>query len=159
MKKLLLSLLIAFTLNCSMQVYAQTAAKALYAELGGPGLASINYDMRFKKEEAGLGFRVGVGGYSLQGTSLFTLPVGINYLIGKDQKNYFEIGAGFTYVNYKDNYFTSGDNFSSSFGNLTLGYRIQPAKGGFFFKAEITPVFGSGFFTPLYGGVAFGYKF
>lgn len=157
MKKLLLLLLVVFTLNSSG--HSQSAAKAIYAEIGGPGLASLNYDMRFKKEEGGLGFRVGVGGYNIDGESLFTLPVGINYLLGKDQKNYFEVGVGFTYLNYKDNFFTNGDNFTSSFGNLTLGYRLAPAKGGFFFKAQITPVFGKGFFTPLYGGVGFGYKF
>ena len=163
MKKLLLLLLIAFTINCPVD--AQKAAKAVYAELGGPGLASINYDMRFKPQEGGLGFRVGVGGFSLSDdfnnskTGILLVPVGINYLIGKDQKNYFEVGAGFTYVNASSKDIYSSDNFSTSFGNLTLGYRLAPAKGGFFFKAEITPVFGKGFFIPYYGGVAFGYKF
>ncbi len=163
MKKLLLSLLIVFILNISVD--AQSAAKAAYAELGGPGLASINYDMRFKKEEGGLGFRVGVGGFSLSdgykgsNAGVLLVPVGLNYLIGKDQKNYFEIGAGFTYVNAsaKDNFNSS--NFSTSFGNLTLGYRLAPAKGGFFFKAQMTPVFGKGFFIPYWAGIAFGYKF
>ena len=42
---------------------AQTAAKSVYAELGGAGLASINYDMRLQKKEDGIGFRVGVGGF------------------------------------------------------------------------------------------------
>lgn len=157
MKKIILLLLVGFTLNFNAN--AQKAASAIYAELGGPGLASFNYDMRFKKEEGGLGFRVGVGGYKIDGQSLFTLPVGINYLLGKDQKNYFELGVGFTYLNYKDDFFFDDGNFTSSFGNLTLGYRLAPAKGGFFFKAQITPVFGDGFFTPLYGGVGFGYKF
>lgn len=164
MKNLLLSLLILFTLNTFS--FAQKSAKALYVEIGGPGLASINYDMRFKKEEAGLGFRVGVGGYSLKydfsgsKESVLFLPVGLNYLLGKDQKHYFELGVGYTYVDQKssNNYNYNGD-FTSSFGNLTFGYRIAPANGGFFFKAEITPVFGKGFFIPYYGGVGFGYKF
>lgn len=162
MKKFIYLFLVAFTFNFSVK--AQSAAKAVYAEIGGPGLASINYDMRFKKEEGGFGFRVGVGGFSLSdnyGSSagIILVPVGINYLLGKDQKNYFEVGAGFTYVNAsaKDSY--SSDNFSTSFGNLTLGYRLAPARGGFFFKAEITPVFGKGFFIPYYGGIGFGYKF
>lgn len=163
MKKIPLLLLIAFTLCCS--VNAQKAAKALYIELGGPGLASVNYDMRLQKKEDGLGFRVGVGGYSLDygygdKQSVLFLPVGVNYLLGKDKKHYFEIGAGFTYVSEKSssNYYSSGD-FRSSFGNLTFGYRVAPEKGGFFFKAEITPVFGKGFFIPYWAGVGFGYKF
>lgn len=157
MKKLLLILVFMFSVTTI--VTAQKSAKAIYGELGGPGLVSFNYDMRFKNKEDGAGFRVGVGGYNIDGTSLFTLPVGINYLLGKDQKNYFELGIGFTYVNYKDDFFTDDGNFNSSFGNLTLGYRLAPAKGGFFFKAAITPVFGEGFFVPYWAGVAFGYKF
>lgn len=140
------------------------SGKAVYAQIGGPGLASANFDMRFSKKEDGFGGRVGVGGFSLAdgyGTraSIFTIPVGVNYLLGKDGKNYFELGAGFTYIggSSKDDF--SSDNFSSSFGNLTIGYRLAPAKGGFLFKAEITPVFGNGFFIPYYGGIGFGYKF
>ena len=162
MRKILLLLLVVSALNAD--VYAQKAAKAVYAEIGGPGLASANFDMRFKKEEAGLGFRVGIGGFSLSDgfgdrVGILTVPVGLNYLIGKDQKNYFEVGVGFTYLNGTAESEFDSDNFSSSFGNLTLGYRLAPAKGGFFFKAQITPVFGSGFFVPYWGGIAFGYKF
>lgn len=162
MKKTILLLLVSSVLL--NLVYGQKAAKAVYAEIGGPGLASANFDMRFKKEEGGLGFRVGVGGFSINDpfvgrSSVLTLPVGVNYLIGKDQKNYFEVGAGFTYINasQKDNF--GSENFNSSFGNLTLGYRLAPAKGGFLFKAQITPVFGKGFFVPYWAGIGFGYKF
>lgn len=157
-----------FTITCFFVITiinAQSAAKTVYAEIGGPGLASANYDMRFKPVEDGFGFRVGVGGFSLSDgfdntrISLITVPVGLNYLIGKDQKNYFEVGAGFTYVNTKSKDEYNSDNFRSSFGNLTLGYRLAPASGGFMFKAQITPVFGKGFFIPYYAGIGFGYKF
>jgi hypothetical protein len=138
--------------------------KAVYAEIGGPGIASANYDMRFSQNEDGLGGRIGVGGFSFSDdfggrASIFTVPVGVNYLLGKDGKNYFEVGAGFTYIggSAKDEF--SSENFSSSFGNLTIGYRLAPANGGFMFKAQITPLFGSGFFMPYYGGLSFGYKF
>jgi hypothetical protein len=140
------------------------SSKAVYAEIGGPGLASANYDMRFSPNEDGFGGRIGVGGFSLSDgfgsrASLFTVPLGLNYLLGKDGKNYFEIGAGFTYIggSSKDDF--SSEKFSSSFGNFTIGYRLAPANGGFMFKAQITPVFGSGFFIPYYGGLGFGYKF
>lgn len=136
----------------------QKAAKAAYVQLGGPGLASVNFDTRFTPREDGIGGRIGIGGFSIDDVSILTLPVGVNYLIGKDQKNYFEIGAGFTYINGGVDDISS-DNFSESYGNLTFGYRLAPAAGGFFFKAEITPVFGKGFFLPYFGGVGFGYKF
>lgn len=149
---------------------AQTAAKSAYFELGGPGLASINFDMRFNKTQDGLGFRVGMGGFSVKSdygdgssekTSLLAVPVGINYLIGKDSKHYFEIGAGATYINakYKSDYDNNSEAFRESFGHLTFGYRLQPLNSGFTFRAAITPVFGKGFFIPYYAGISFGYKF
>ena len=151
---------------CFNRIYAQTAAKAAYAQIGGPGLASANFDMRFSKEENGPGFRIGIGGFSLGDgdgdggrTGIVTVPFGLNYLLGKDGKNYFEIGAGFTYINASSKDDFGSENFNSSFGNITIGYRLAPEKGGFFFKAEITPVFGRGFFIPYYGGIGFGYKF
>src|SRR5690348_8247074 len=74
------------------------AAKSVYFELGGPGLASINFDTRFSAREDGIGGRVGVGGFSIDGSSAVFIPVGLNYLLGKDGKNYFEIGGGVTPV-------------------------------------------------------------
>lgn len=167
MKKITLCLVAFFCFAFSSN--AQEAAKAVYAEIGGPGLASINYDMRLQKKNDGLGFRVGVGGFSLSyndgygdyRSSIFLLPVGLNYLLGKDDKHFFELGAGFTYlkINSKDVSNNTSDPFSSSFGHLNLGYRLQPKDGGFVFRAGIVPVFGKGFFYPWFAGVSFGYKF
>lgn len=160
MKKNLFSLgfvFAAITLSAQTNtVTPQTSAKAIYFELAGPGLASINYDMRFAKKEDGLGFRVGVGGLKIEDEGALFIPIGLNYLLGKDKKNYFEIGGGVTLVN------TSSDgesNFTGTFGHLNFGYRFQPKDGGFFFRAAMNPIFGDGFFVPYYGGIAFGYKF
>jgi len=162
MKKIIVLLLLSACFSF-VKVNAQTAAKAAYAEIGGPGLASVNFDSRFARKEDGFGGRVGIGGFSIGGSGdrvgIITVPVGVNYLIGKDHKNYFEIGAGFTYVGAKTTANSTSENFHSSFGNLTLGYRLAPERGGFFFKAEITPVFGNGFFIPYFAGIGFGYKF
>lgn len=133
------------------------AAKNVFFELGGPGLASFNYDTRFGPREDGFGGRIGVGGFSIDGDGAVFIPIGINYLLGKDQKNYFEMGGGVTPVIISGS--TSDDNFTSTFGYLNFGYRLQPAKGGFTFRAFITPVFGSWGFFPYWGGVSFGYKF
>ena len=144
-------------------VKAQTAAKCVYVELGGPGLASVNFDTRFSKTEGGLGGRIGIGGFSIRDAgTVVTAPVGLNYLLGKDGKNYFEIGAGYTYVhvsNSGDAVFGDGGSSSASFGHLSFGYRLQPANGGFTFRAAVVPVFGNGFFIPYYAGLSFGYKF
>ncbi|MGN6196088.1 MAG: hypothetical protein ACTHOB_14205 [Ginsengibacter sp.] len=159
-----LKILFVFSVFFSIQSKAQTP-KVLYAEIGGPGIASVNFDTRFSKNEDGLGGRIGIGGFSLHDdldnsrVGIFTIPVGLNYLLGKDGKNYFELGAGFTYIGGSSRDDFSSETFNSSFGNLTLGYRLAPAKGGFTFKAQITPVFGKGFFVPYYAGLGFGYKF
>jgi hypothetical protein len=133
-------------------VYSQ--AKSIYAELGGPGLASINFDTRFSKKEDGLGGRIGIGGLSIDGEGAVFVPIGLNYILGKDSRNYFEMGAGVTPV-----IGTGSGDFAETFGHILFGYRMQPKDGGFTFRAFINPVFGNGFFVPYYGGVSFGYKF
>ncbi|MEN9572114.1 MAG: hypothetical protein RL172_3345 [Bacteroidota bacterium] len=158
-KKILCAFVLAL-LMMPVFTFAQTAAKSVYVELGGPGLASINYDMRLQKKEDGFGFRAGVGGFNIDGTSALFVPVGLNYLLGKDQKNYFEFGGGITIVSMSDDYYSDNDgNFSTTFGHLYFGYRLQPKNGGFLFRAGITPVFNNNGFIPYYAGISFGYKF
>ena len=137
--------------------YSQ-GAKSVFFEIGGPGLASFNFDTRFGPKEDGFGGRVGVGGFKIDEVGIVFIPVGLNYLLGKDGRNYFELGGGVTPVLVSDENDADG-NFSETFGWLNFGYRMQPAAGGFTFRAFITPVFGNGFFIPYYGGVSFGYKF
>ena len=157
MKKTFILLVFSFILVTDG--IAQKVAKAVYGELGGPGLASINYDMRFQKKENGFGFRAGIGGFAIDNQGLLLIPVGINYITSKDAKNYFEAGAGVSYIHAGKDFLFNDQPFTSTFGFLTIGYRLAPAKGGFFFRASIDPVFGKGFFYPYYGGIAFGYKF
>ena len=150
---------------CSHASFAQSNAKAVFFELGGPGVASINYDMRLSGKEDGIGFRIGIGGYSISDgyndkTSALFIPAGVNYLLGKDGKNYFEFGGGITLVSISDRSNYSGDGtFSTSFGHLNFGYRLQPKNGGFLFRAGIVPIFNKYGFIPYYAGVSFGYKF
>ncbi len=140
----------------SIQMASAQSAKSFYFELGGPGLASFNFDTRFSAKEDGLGGRIGIGGLSVDGVGVVFLPVGLNYLLGKDSRHYFEIGAGVTPV-FGNN---GGDgDFSETFGHLLFGYRLQPLNGGFTFRAFINPLFGNGFFIPYYAGLSFGYKF
>ncbi len=162
MKKLIMLLMIACFVD---NVKAQTAAKSTYVELGGAGLASVNYDMRFMKKNDGLGFRVGIGGFTVADgfsdgrTSLLLFPVGLNYLLGKDDKNFFELGAGATFISLSDTYSGGSDRFTSTFGHLYFGYRLQPKNGGFLFRAGLTPIFAEGSFIPYWAGISFGYKF
>lgn len=137
---------------------AQTAAKSIYFEVGGPSLASFNFDSRFGKGETGLGGRIGLGGYSIDGEGAVFTPVGLNYLLGGNDK-FFELGVGVTPVIGASGDQPEGEPFSATFGHVLFGYRKQPAKGGFSFRAFVSPAFGRGFFIPYYGGLSFGYSF
>ena len=159
MKKIFVCIFTVICLFIFTTVNAQTGAKSVYFELGGAGLASINYDMRFQKKEDGLGFKVGVGGFNIDGVSALFVPVGLNYLLSKDERNYFEIGGGVTIVSYKDDYYDEDGSFSSTFGHAYFGYRLQPKNGGFLFRAGITPIFNKEGFLPYWAGISFGYKF
>lgn len=161
---------LCFSVNAQQVVSAKKdsiinqRAQNVFVELGGPGLLfSANYDTRFSNKADGLGGRIGLGFISSSGSSLFTLPLQLNYLLGKNNK-YFEIGLGATYASYNGSdlfSFDSNNNVSEShvFGNMTFGYRYQPIEGGFNFRAAITPLFDSSSFIPYYFGISFGYTF
>jgi len=134
--------------------------------LEGPGLASFNFDTRFGKKEDGIGGRIGIGGFSISTNNgnggndkegVVFIPIGLNYLLGKDGKNYFELGGGVTPVIASSSF--DSEDFSATFGHILFGYRLQPKVGGFTFRAFIDPIFGSFGFIPYYGSVSFGYKF
>lgn len=153
--KRLLSLLTAAVLCCS-KVNAQSPN--VFFEIGGPGLASFNYDMRFTKSPGGFGGRIGVGGFNLEefgGTAIY-LPMAFNYLSGKNGRHFLELGAGFTPLFYSGNSHTS--IFAHSFAHINIGYRFQPANSGFVFRLGATPMFSNHQFIPM-GGISFGYKF
>ena len=82
MRKKILSLIVLSLI--AHGIIAQKSAMAAYAEIGGPGLASANFDMRFAKKEDGLGWRVGVGGFTINdgfgdNTSIFTIPLSVKW--------------------------------------------------------------------------------
>jgi hypothetical protein len=139
---------------------AQTAAKSVFIEAGGPGIASFNFDTRFSKRQNGLGMRAGMGGFVIDSEGVILVPVGINYLLGRDGRDYFEVGANFTPILlYGSNVNSESKLFSKSFSTLSFGYRMQPSKSGFTFRASINPIISRTTFWPLYGGVSVGYKF
>ena len=90
-----------------------------------------------------MGFRAGIGGFTVGGLSALFVPPGLNYLIGKDEKNYFEIGKELTIVSAKE-FFENldGSGFNFTFGHLYFEYRMQPKRGSFLFRAGITPILG-----------------
>jgi hypothetical protein len=136
--------------------------QAVFGELYGRSIIfSANYDRRLFKRLDGLGYTVGIGYADLDGLSIFSIPLTVNYLFGKHGK-YLELGAGISYINAS---ITTTDDLSSStaeghtiIGTMTIGYRSQPINGGFMFRAGINPLFFSNDFIP-YPYVSFGYNF
>lgn len=164
-------------------MYAQQRAQSFFVEAGGIGLPySLSYDTRLNNgRNDGIGLRAGVGGYAIDDEKMITIPLQVNWLLGKE-KSFFELGIGATFLHYDgygyyDDYtcgpngcFPTGKKYAGDFilpisttnsfmGTLNFGYRKQPVGSGFTWKAAITPVFNNNGFWPLFAGVAVGYKF
>jgi hypothetical protein len=153
-----------------MGVEPTANASQFYFELGGPGIIySFNYDGRFTGYENGIGFRVGIGGASWNGSGYVAVPVQINYLIGTKGK-YLELGGGATFdsgldlFGENDEVNANGDPVHNSYtyGTFTIGFRKQPlGKKGFTFRAAFSPIFSfshGGSFLP-FAGVSWGFRF
>jgi hypothetical protein len=154
-------------MSLSLAAIAQKPVKSVFAEIGGPGFLSANYDMRLSKSNKGAGFRVGLGTVFDGYASGITLPVGINYLAGNN-KNFLELGFGVSYVNLpsvnQDQPFNfPKESFLAPYG--WLGYRLQPQHKGFTFRAGICPFFKDLNISKviltenLFAGLSFGYSF
>jgi hypothetical protein len=163
MKKLFLAICLISIFH-SFQVTAQELKRAqnVFIELGGQGLAfTANYDSRFGNRRDGLGGRAGVGYFAVDGDKLTTIPISLNYLLGKGNK-FFEIGLGATYtsVNMQSGDFLFDDDSGSNLiGTMSFAYRVQPIDSGFSFRIGLSPVFNKDNFIPYYGGLSLGYTF
>jgi hypothetical protein len=135
-------------------------AQNVFVELGGQGLTvTANYDTRFGNRRDGLGGRIGIGYISGGENSITTIPISVNYLLGKE-KNFFEIGLGTTYLNVNgSDFFFDNSNQSKFIGTMSFSYRLQPVNSGFALRAGITPIFNSYVFLPYFAGVSLGYTF
>ena len=140
-----------------------TRKKSVFVELGGNGVAfSSNFDIRLKPDRHdGWGIRAGAG----IANEFLTLPLGINYIIGK-RRHGFETGIGFTPVyNTAGNgrnivgYYQRDDSPRFHVASiLTAGYRFQSYKG-FMFRANTSVVHSYRNFSFTWPGLSFGYSF
>lgn len=139
--------------------------------LGPGGMLSFHFDSRFKKTINGLGYTIGLGiaPYDLleescnEGT-VITIPVGLNYLFGKD--HYFEIGAGGALKSgwgtkigclyLEDSFFENGESF---YAYTLLGYRYQPKSKRLTIRAFISPLFQKYVPIRFWGGASIGIRF
>lgn len=152
--------LFAFTAACfvipsTAHAVERTALNSVNAELAGPGLLySVNYE-RIVVED--LGIRAGLSYWSISvdasssgsKQSWLLIPVTASYLGIAGRKSALEIGGGFVFVTVNESAHSgtigARDSGAGFFGTVLLGYRYQPAEGGFQFRIGISPLIGPGF--------------
>ena len=132
--------------------------QAVYFGIGGSGpVFSVNYDRRFSKKLNGFGFTAGLGFVGSSDGSVFSVPASLNYLFGQ-QSHFLELAAGATFLTGStfDEFDGSTDSESLLMGHINVGYRYQPAKGGFFARTGISPLFAEGdYVTSFYLGLCY----
>jgi len=158
-----LLLCVCVCLYADVQAHAQKVAtdnpqQSVFIEIFGQGgLATFNYDRRFTNSSDGPGFRIGAGYIDVGKFEGYTIPVSLNYLLGKQGKYFEKIGL-------IDRY----DNEARLAATMFVGFRYQPPQGGFNLRAGLSPFFGNikkadadneVFFMPYYPGISFGYSF
>jgi hypothetical protein len=115
------------------------AINTFYADFASKGAHySVNYDRIFSQGNTlSKTYRVGISLF----TDVIALPLGINFFTGH-QNSHAEFSL--TFVPYIEHYghLFSGDNLSDKKLYIIpgVGYRYQPAAGGFFFKAIVAPI-------------------
>ena len=146
--------------------------KSIFVEAGGAGLSplSFNFETRFARQLNGMGLRLGGSFMGIGKSGLVTVPVQLNYLLGR-RGRYFEMGAGATLFHGYSSMFGglkndgTKDTYTKLIGTLTFGYRYQPVKGGFMFRVGFAPFFTTseddeGFiFMPYMPYLSLGYSF
>lgn len=149
----------------------RTAHNSIFIELGGNGgIYTINYDRIVSDNfslRAGLGYMaIGAtassGGSSASASvSMTMIPVIANFMVGSNNHK-LELGAGLTFFHMSGTSSSLGNTVKASgfspVGTAVAGYRYVPHKGGFTFRAGVTPLFTTEDFLP-WGGVSFGYLF
>jgi hypothetical protein len=115
----------------------------------------VHYDLRFEKRVNGLGFSVGAGFFGESGISVFSIPISLNYIVGRSS-HFFEIAGGTTFITAAaTDFFDVGTDKTSGFiFHINAGYQYQPSRGGFFFRGGISSLFFEGeYATSYYTGV------
>ena len=152
------------------------AGKHFFSEFGGPGIImSANLDSRFRSNERlGFGYRLGAGfgvgrfddklvdgNYEEVTRTVYSFPVGLNYIFGKSKSaSSFEVGGGVSVLSRSMSIYNYGvEKKGNVLGYCTFMYRVTPVHGGMSFRIGFTPIIGTaGDLFPM-GAIGFGYAF
>ena len=178
----LISLLLTFFLSAYSQSIVEEAPqsthhKSLNLEILGAHFGTgVNFDMRLQKGRIdGLGYRVGIGGFSsassftlasVRSFSILTLPLEINYVVGK-KRHGFIAGVGFIpgIVSITGDRPRIGDTeiekkgFSLIGTHALVGYRLSPLNTGLHIQLHYNPMFTSELGRVEYLGLQIGMGF
>jgi hypothetical protein len=161
MKKSSGTIILLLALTCA-PLFSQTALEkqpirtysrnCLYLELLGTGiLYSVNLEHRFDRHWSG---RMGFTAFSVPAVAfaepevsigVLGFPVLMTYLAGS-RSHFLEMGAGVLILNVsadgRDIWFGLDVNgqMTAVLGAAAIGYRYQPANGGFLFRIGLTPL-------------------
>jgi len=172
---------LSLTFNQSLLAQGEKVAnKLFYVEFGGGGfIMSANLDGRFKSNsQLGFGYRLGAGfgvgkfddkrandpntgETSKVMRTVYTFPVGLNYIIGKPKSaSSFEVGGGVSILTREMSLFNyEVEKPGHVIGFATFMYRVAPVNGGMSFRIGFTPIIGTaGDLFPM-GAIGFGYAF
>lgn len=152
--------MLLFALLISSLVSNAQYKKFVFLEGGGSGvLVNAVYDMRItKNQNNGIGFRLGIGNtfYTEDIKGATTIPIGINYLLGKN-KSFLILGANTTFGIFDKN--LKDRTVKHIVPSLEVGYRFVPQKRGFGFQVTYTPLFNTvDGLKPIYLGIGLGYS-
>lgn len=180
MKKLTLTLALLFSITAcfAQESTGDKTVKQFYTEMGGPGIMfSANFDTRFvKSRQTGLGMRFGLGftvkdneeyiddngNIQYRFRTIGTIPVGFNYLFGKETSPHtFEAGGGITILTSKVEMlnYSSHQKKGNIMGFFSFMYRRQPINSGFTWRIGFTPLINTAGDIVPFAAAGIGYSF
>lgn len=155
------AVLLSLLLLSAAQTFAQ-ARNAAYVEVGGSAIVpSVNYERRVNERWHGrVGFSFVSGESEADSDLTFVVPLTASWVSHPSGDHHFEAGGGLTLIAGDaqdfDVSWEDGDEISNLIVTGLLGYRYQKPRGGFQFRAVLTPVVVDGGVFP-WGGVSLGY--
>jgi len=146
-----IAIIISIKINpLSAQETQRAANRAVFVEVAGVSFldTSINFESRFSSDSRhGFGYRAGLGFISYGYFEIGSIPIGLNYVFGRDDSPHtFEVGAGAISNNLFRGFFERG----SSAYTLTFTYKRMPVNSGFMWRVGFTPIIFQDFF-PWFG--------
>ena len=119
--------------------YGPVCEEAMYLEIAGQSAGiTLNFEHKyFKSQPHNLALRLGIGGFLFR----LCVPVSLSYLLGHDHM--LEIGTGGLYVTGETVDLFSGKTqgtYSDLYVTGFAGYRYEQERGGFLFRAGVTPL-------------------